>query len=688
MDMLHQIRDELLTEAASSPAMLTDIAGLERYVSESYSNRAFIELLQNADDAKSSKVTFIQGGDWVLVANSGRPFSEQDFRSICRSASSKKSRGESIGYRGIGFKSVVGISSQVHLISGELSATFDRELTRAALGTEDLPVPLVRIPHPLSLNDPDLIRRVSSLEKEGFRTFFILAGIDSIQVENEFEKFDSDHLLFLKSVEQVRTSSARDEVFSCRRSAPRDGVVELVTTSPSSQETWRVVSRDAVSVAVATEAGSAVPLERSQSLVHAFLPTQEETGIPARINGDFSTDPSRTRVVLDQDTDAQLDSVASLINSMISTASPPSATVDPHLIACLTPYVDDITLQFERSSFRVALATKLRSHLSPMKDRLTLGPAWLNESDVQALEATVGKAVISGDQSKPSPLATLAKFCGSGSTGPDDVVRAARHGSISTQGFAELVAHVVGSVVPTGATFQDLYTVPSWPSPEGAVPLGFLADNSLTLDSDFLDSVQAAGLDLSVLQKRAVDFDDRLATAFPTLESSPRDQSSATEGAHPGDIEKLPGKTDPFAPTNGIARPSLLSQYSQPNWRSAEKSVHELLESQLGFHVEDRTRQNIGYDLWAHKNSEEYFVEVKSLSYPGQPFTLTPNEDSFARDHGSQYVLALVLRTEENTSVQFIKSPRDSLNFERQCRQWVWECNYYKFNAQYTFASR
>lgn len=50
---MEKIYNQLVNEAKSSPMMLSDIAGLEAYISESYTNRSFIELLQNADDAKA-----------------------------------------------------------------------------------------------------------------------------------------------------------------------------------------------------------------------------------------------------------------------------------------------------------------------------------------------------------------------------------------------------------------------------------------------------------------------------------------------------------------------------------------------------------------------------------------------------------------------------------------------------------
>lgn len=678
MDTLSQVREKLLSEAQSSPAMLSDIAGLERYISESYANRAFIELLQNADDAGATHVTFTQKKNWILVANSGRAFSESDFQSICRSASSQKRRGESIGYRGIGFKSVVGISKQVHLISGDLSATFDRELTQAALGLEDSPVPLVRIPHPLNLSDDDVVDDIRELKRAGYSTFFVLSGIDAVQAENEFEKFDAGHLIFLRNVEEVRCNFSRDETYTCRRILSAPGVVELTTQSPYGREEWRILSRENIAIAVATEAGGAVPLERRESLVHSFLPTQDETGIPARINGDFSTDPSRTRVVLDTATDLELEKTAALISDLVIEAAQRNTEAD--IVSCLTPYVDDITLQFERSSFRVALASKVRSHLENLRQHFLLAPEWLNQEDSRVLEPIIGKSLIPRQLEEPSAMEKLAFFCGLETVSTESVFEAAILGNLSTRGFAELVAKVGGSVIPLNVGFKDLCALPCWPTTAGVATLEQAAANSNPLENSFLEIVEASGLSLSSLQICASRVNSSLGKHIPTPPSDQAERGDSTPSATNYGLAARRVE-DPFAIMDVSNH---ASPVSLPKWRSAEKAVHEFLEKYLGFRVEDRSRQFTGYDLWAQIGTDEYFIEVKSISYPGDPFSLTPNEDSFARDHGDRYVLCLVLRTDTEVRIQFIRNPRASLQFERQCRKWVLECNEYYFEAQHT----
>ncbi|MFM9971478.1 MAG: hypothetical protein ACKVQK_24115 [Burkholderiales bacterium] len=87
------VRRELLSEAERSPGLLADLANLERYIAETYSARAFIELLQNADDANARRLLIVREGEWLICANDGQPFTRDNFYSLCRSAYSEKKRG-------------------------------------------------------------------------------------------------------------------------------------------------------------------------------------------------------------------------------------------------------------------------------------------------------------------------------------------------------------------------------------------------------------------------------------------------------------------------------------------------------------------------------------------------------------------------------------------------------------------
>ena len=58
----------------------------------------------------------------LYVANGGRPFHEDDFRAICEIGLSNKLPGEGIGYKGVGFRSVLQICRWPEIYSADPEA--------------------------------------------------------------------------------------------------------------------------------------------------------------------------------------------------------------------------------------------------------------------------------------------------------------------------------------------------------------------------------------------------------------------------------------------------------------------------------------------------------------------------------------------------------------------------------------
>lgn len=78
--MLDSVRQPLLVEARKSPALLSDLAGLEQIVAESYDARSFVELLQNADDAVRRALRFIAPGIFCSLPMTAITSRRQTFR--------------------------------------------------------------------------------------------------------------------------------------------------------------------------------------------------------------------------------------------------------------------------------------------------------------------------------------------------------------------------------------------------------------------------------------------------------------------------------------------------------------------------------------------------------------------------------------------------------------------------------
>ena len=131
--MSRQAGDRLIAERATSQVRTffdelkngtsnyRTIDNLDAQIAQEYRGRCILELLQNAHDALANagpddprRISFVLSTDpdpVLLVGNSGTPFRRDDFEGICQLAHSPKDPNESIGNKGLGFRSVLEVSS-------------------------------------------------------------------------------------------------------------------------------------------------------------------------------------------------------------------------------------------------------------------------------------------------------------------------------------------------------------------------------------------------------------------------------------------------------------------------------------------------------------------------------------------------------------------------------------------------
>jgi len=98
-----------------------ELHNLSREVTLDYHGRFLIELIQNAVDAlpegKPGRLHLILTPTLLAVLNQGQPFSPEGLEAITSMALSPKRADESIGNKGIGFKSVFEVSDAPELYS-------------------------------------------------------------------------------------------------------------------------------------------------------------------------------------------------------------------------------------------------------------------------------------------------------------------------------------------------------------------------------------------------------------------------------------------------------------------------------------------------------------------------------------------------------------------------------------------
>lgn len=418
----------------------------------------------------------------------------------------------------------------------------------------------------------------------------------------------------------------------------------------------------------------------------------ESTGLGVRVNADFSTDPSRTRIVFDDATLQCIDDAAAAIAQMMGQAITQNV-IDSDVLSCLAPTVDLSTLAFQKRNLRTELITRLRGYLSDFKTKVILAPAWLNATDALGLELSFGLPIISLAGADASPQTRFMRYIGVQPLSATAILKAVETTPISSKGCAEIVAFCIRNQAAADIKLSNLASLPLWQGAGLSKPdrLPNLVNAQTPLASEYLEALTHAGVsavDLQRVIKTALD-----ATAVNVLLPDAGLALPSVMAPNPSVliVDRMPDRTesafDPLtSPSIGngqvsIDQPAIITSQSLPAWRGAEQYVALALES-YGYSTEDRSRQNLGYDIYAAKPSGKFYVEIKLLDYAGQPFTLTSNEEAVARESGDAYVLALVLRSKDGTHLQFIRNPASCLRFVRQCRQWVWECSEYEFQSQ------
>ena len=670
--LLNKVRASLLKEAQQSPNLLADLAGLERYIAESYHTRSFTELLQNADDAGASRFRVQRVGEHIFIANDGRVFTRADFESLCRSAHSTKVRGASIGYRGIGFKSVVSFAKSIHLFSGTLETTFSRERT-----AQEIPqakrVPLIRIPHSVKTAERrEFERELRSILGEGYITVFVFGDLVIAEIEAEFESFDFTSLLFLRNVRQVEfQTTTSEEIVTVRRQAinPRTRHIRLATSQGVSL--WTVTKDGDVALAFAHDDTEICRLEEQDAVVHAFLPTEEATGLGIKVNGDINTDPSRRQVILDDHTAATVEQIAKLIIEVINDCLTGSAQFENPvaLLAALVPSVDPRMMAFKRRSFGKELLYAVQKAASTSFSNLRCRPGWLNVADFQELAHKLKLRTLDRQMEDVKGLAAFLRFLGAADASFDELSKALVYTSPSLLGCVEIVVYLASRYLTKQVDLS--YISPDWriwPIDDSFYSLNEAQRMSKPLNQKFVDMVS----ERIISPKELRLFIEHLTDTSIVGMLLPEDAQETVDVLSRTSLPKTSAKS------SGLKREPL----SLKKWRSGEQQVLALLNAQ-GYTLSDVTRQNLGYDLeGTTPEGNAILIEVKSIDYPGQVFTLTNNEVAVAGEKGEAYFLAIVRQSAEALEVALIQDPANQLEMTRRCRQWVWECSSYDFKPE------
>jgi hypothetical protein len=672
--VIEKISHRFIEEAKSSPQLLEDMAAMEKYMAESYGERIFIELLQNADDAKSSRITIYDKNGHVFFANDGKPFNQQDIESISRSGASSKKRGESIGYRGVGFKSTTYLTNTIIIHSNGFGFTFSKELCAKKLQISDInKVPTVRIPLLVEDIESEIEEELQKLNKEGYRTVFIFKDARLGLLEEELATVNDGYYLFLNHIQQIQINiSMIRRKFKVLRDHQRVCIQEI---GHEKKEWYIVENQHNKSVQLGLkldEQGQIIACEKDEAVFHCYLPSLEPTGYPFKINCDFSTDPSRKHLTWDEKTEAGLKFAAEqLFKTTAETLQEGHEALLPifsllekrESFSKFSNYVSDKFIQLIKKEKWIPLYNgdmiKAIEHKRKPRFLETSEFVWIREhssmkqlTPIASLQQNSSlenflESYAKGMYEIPDWITILSEI--EFVEEADQTLLGKLYGQLLKSIRSKMLINKEVYTLDTCFIKNDLNQLFIWGSEKGIVySKSFLAEflNTLTAnDIKWIDYTYKTDF-----TKEHVPENDRFGSSKKT-DSSVFERSLSSI---------FPSKKKAIS-----------------KWRAAEYQCIEFEQIQ-GNQAKDVSKQNLGYDVHSQtKNGEIRYIEVKSISNRNTEISITNNEYTAAHQYGDAYYLCIIYQQDNKLLLEYIKNPLEQLQLEKRVRQWEWVCDEY-----------
>lgn len=664
MEIVEKLHNSFLEEAKKSPVLLSDLANMEKYISESYTGRSLIELLQNADDAGASKFQIVEISSKVYgVANNGREFCENDLVSLCRSGTStKKRKTNTIGYRGIGFKSVVNYAKAVHLYSGNIATSFSRQLTKNLL-PEVSAVPLIRIPHKFCGNAYD--NSINNLLRDRYSTVFVFETEDDCLLD-EISMFDTSCMLFLRNIREIHFNlSTRKITYMVKYTNINSLCDEIEFLGTQNNDRWIVCSdelKSDVKLAFKYDGNRVIPASPQESVIHSFMPTNDKLNVPIKINGDFSTDPSRTKIIYDTETENAIEGCVDLTNNILKNILAENydrygfinilaqASLDP-LRAIKGNTISDIYIE---KLIKMA-KEQLKKYAEDVKE-IYYQPQGITNVDFEQICRINNVYGIGNDiDANIRGILQFVKMIGIRILPLEMMLDAMKDCILSKESRIE----VMYELVDRSRFGLDKALLTKF---NNANVITFNTDVKKVINCDENDIIEES-FNAAVIEKvGSVVYVEQF---YKVLGLKNIRQQGYDKEISPSIISRNVGS---------IGTKSVVKK-----WRTVEQNLGEILRSLDGVvNVIDVAAQNVGYDIETIMTDGTHrYYEVKSVDNMGNAFTMTNNEFSSAVQYKDKYYLAIVQQDESRIEVCFICDPISTLNMTKRVTKWEWYCSSY-----------
>lgn len=310
---------------------------------KAYVGRELLEMMQNADDQKSSVLEFrLDSANHKLsIVNSGPdtvPFDKTGFECLIRAdTSGKRAMGNSaIGYKGYGFRSLLNWADEIVIHSNGVVFSFGEsartkawkticEKTNSAFEAEKaklldrieraydrgtIPLSIMSTPTSRSEEEKD---GPSWTERDGYITSITITFRESKleDVRRQLEAITPESLLFVRNLGEVRLKeidsdgiTKAERTLSCKKTGTgpicghRFETTELTLCDGYGETPWKKAVRvvDGNEIAVAWSADRK-PLDSTRRVAYTYFPTTFRLPwLPCILHATFALDPSRNGV--------------------------------------------------------------------------------------------------------------------------------------------------------------------------------------------------------------------------------------------------------------------------------------------------------------------------------------------------------------------------------------------------------
>lgn len=280
----------------------------ERRTISDYKGRELLELLQNADDALDNQcnVKVFFDGKQLIVSNDGIPFSKEGIVSLMYSDVSPKMKNsiETIGCKGLGFRSILSWAEEIKIDSGDLHIEFSDEIAQTQL-KQGL---LDRYKNTLKAATLALPKWNDYPSKNDYVTAISIKIKDDEEIKkdinNQIEKLKPETLLFLNKTKTLEINNSEKNTIIERKDIDDENItISVRINGKLSRETqWVIVKEPGtiddnkqyiISFAYRKDGKPA-----RNNPIYSFFPTREDFPYPILFNASFELSSNRNTIEL------------------------------------------------------------------------------------------------------------------------------------------------------------------------------------------------------------------------------------------------------------------------------------------------------------------------------------------------------------------------------------------------------